>query len=147
MPAQILDNTTAKTVLQIMNAEPRPSAPNNNSQQHLMNDETATRSPPITCKQKITVVILCFVNLINYMDRYTIAGNVPISHYSCSLIFLECKGLFNTIRAKTEIRISINKTKSPRLQNMQKLHTYHKKYCKLNKFEKINEIRDANGNF
>lgn len=78
MPAQVPDNSNAKTVLQIMNAEPRSAVPNNNSQQHLMNDETATRSPPITCKQQITVVILCFVNLINYMDRYTIAGNIPI---------------------------------------------------------------------
>lgn len=28
----------------------------------------------VTTIQWITVVILCFVNLINYMDRYTIAG-------------------------------------------------------------------------
>lgn len=28
----------------------------------------------ITTSQWITVLILCFVNLINYMDRYTIAG-------------------------------------------------------------------------
>jgi len=57
-----------------MNAEPS-SAPNNHSQQHLMNDETVSGRSPITGRQKITVVILCFVNLINYMDRYTIAGN------------------------------------------------------------------------
>jgi len=75
MPTQVPhSNSTVKNVLQIMNAEPS-SAPNNNSQQHLMNDETAGGRSPITGKQKITVVILCFVNLINYMDRYTIAGN------------------------------------------------------------------------
>ncbi|XP_025194819.1 protein spinster isoform X1 [Melanaphis sacchari] len=74
MPTQVLhSNSTVKTVLQIMNAEPS-SAPNNNSQQHLMNDETVSGRLPITSRQKITVVILCFVNLINYMDRYTIAG-------------------------------------------------------------------------
>lgn len=77
MPTQVLNNnSTVKSVLQIMNAEPS-SAPSNNSQQHLMNDE-ATRSAPVTGKQKITVVILCFVNLINYMDRYTIAGKTII---------------------------------------------------------------------
>ncbi|XP_050427807.1 protein spinster isoform X2 [Adelges cooleyi] len=72
MPAQAISHGNNKTVLQIMNAE--PSAPNNpnNSQQHLMNDEANSRT--ITGKQKITVIILCFVNLINYMDRYTIAG-------------------------------------------------------------------------
>uniref|UniRef100_A0A2S2QQ45 Protein spinster n=1 Tax=Sipha flava TaxID=143950 RepID=A0A2S2QQ45_9HEMI len=73
MPTQVPNNnSTVKSVLQIMNAEPS-SAPSNNSQQHLMNDDT-TRSTIITVKQKITVVVLCFVNLINYMDRYTIAG-------------------------------------------------------------------------
>jgi len=82
MPAQILDaNRTVKSVLQIMNAEPS-SAPNN-SQQHLMNAEPTAAGlplPPITGLQKITVVVLCFVNLINYMDRYTIAGNGPLDH-------------------------------------------------------------------
>ncbi len=34
--------------------------------------EAASR--PLTKRQIITVSILCFVNLINYMDRYTIAG-------------------------------------------------------------------------
>ncbi|XP_065214331.1 protein spinster isoform X1 [Planococcus citri] len=31
-------------------------------------------SPRMTTSQWLTVLILCFVNLINYMDRYTIAG-------------------------------------------------------------------------
>ncbi|XP_050531599.1 protein spinster isoform X2 [Daktulosphaira vitifoliae] len=75
MPAQALNHRiNNKTVLQIMNAEPSaPNNPNNNSQQHLMNDEVVN-GRSITGKQKITVIILCFVNLINYMDRYTIAG-------------------------------------------------------------------------
>ena len=39
-------------------------------------DETSngSRSNKITKTQIATVTILCFVNLINYMDRYTIAG-------------------------------------------------------------------------
>lgn len=28
----------------------------------------------ITCQEWFTVAVLCFVNLINYMDRFTIAG-------------------------------------------------------------------------
>ncbi|VVC37398.1 Major facilitator superfamily,Major facilitator superfamily domain [Cinara cedri] len=44
-----------------------------NAQLPLPPNRTGTSSP-ITGKQKITVVILCFVNLINYMDRYTVAG-------------------------------------------------------------------------
>lgn len=35
---------------------------------------SASSSPPLTKRQIISVSILCFVNLINYMDRYTIAG-------------------------------------------------------------------------
>ena len=30
----------------------------------------------ITWKEIVTVAVLCFVNLINYMDRFTIAGNM-----------------------------------------------------------------------
>lgn len=78
MPAQILDdNGDIKNVLQIMNAEPS-STPNNNSQQQLMDDPTA-RNSSITYRQKITVIVLFYVNLINYMDRYTIAGKICFS--------------------------------------------------------------------
>lgn len=61
--------------------------PSNNSQQHLMHSEDSESSEPhgernrretsfkdVTLSQWITVAILCYVNLINYMDRYTIAG-------------------------------------------------------------------------
>lgn len=34
--------------------------------------------PQLTKRQIITVSILCFVNLINYMDRYTIAGTYTL---------------------------------------------------------------------
>ncbi|KAI5718991.1 hypothetical protein M8J76_003372 [Diaphorina citri] len=61
---------------------------NNHSQQHLMNsdDSESSDSPgnrtrtaemsykDISYRQWLTVVILFYVNLINYMDRYTIAG-------------------------------------------------------------------------
>lgn len=36
---------------------------------------TQSANAPLTKRQIITVSILCFVNLINYMDRYTIAGD------------------------------------------------------------------------
>lgn len=41
-------------------------------------DEPSTK---VTCMQWITVMILCFVNLINYMDRFTIAGNLKLFIY------------------------------------------------------------------
>ncbi|XP_069973110.1 protein spinster isoform X1 [Penaeus vannamei] len=36
--------------------------------------ERPPENPRLTRKQKTTVAILCFVNLINYMDRFTVAG-------------------------------------------------------------------------
>lgn len=43
--------------------------------------EVRPAGPPLTKRQIVTVIILCFVNLINYMDRYTIAGK----HYNLEL--------------------------------------------------------------
>lgn len=92
MPAQ---KFVDKHSLQILNMEPS-GIPTNNSHQHLMNgddcDSVDAIVPPlsadgqekspiggnqhnrITGRHWLTVLILCFVNLINYMDRYTIAG-------------------------------------------------------------------------
>lgn len=39
--------------------------------------ERPPENPRLTRKQKTTVAILCFVNLINYMDRFTVAGEKP----------------------------------------------------------------------
>lgn len=57
------------------------SLPATCSSQQLMPSSSDTDSvgvqPPttgITRTQWFTVVVLCFVNLINYMDRFTIAG-------------------------------------------------------------------------
>ncbi|XP_054274591.1 protein spinster-like isoform X9 [Macrosteles quadrilineatus] len=93
MPAQ---KFVDKHSLKILNMEPT-GIPPNNSHQHLMNedgDSVDTVVPPlssnstdprtgakrtpvenrITKRQILTVVVLCFVNMINYMDRYIIAG-------------------------------------------------------------------------
>lgn len=48
-------------------------------------DVRQIQSNPLTKRQIITVSILCFVNLINYMDRYTIAGKISFTtsyHFS-----------------------------------------------------------------
>ncbi|XP_014259011.1 protein spinster isoform X2 [Cimex lectularius] len=64
------------------------SIPANNSQQHLMNDDGVDSvpsllnpsqsaegvRPPVSVRSWITIGVLCYVNLINYMDRFTIAG-------------------------------------------------------------------------
>jgi uncharacterized membrane protein len=42
-------------------------------------------STKITARQWITVAILCFVNLINYMDRFTIAGKCGASFLPCTI--------------------------------------------------------------
>ena len=51
------------------------------SEQRLVNYEREPTPPPgrvlapqVTRRQIISVVVLCYVNLINYMDRFTIAG-------------------------------------------------------------------------
>lgn len=36
--------------------------------------ESATTLSGISSKEWFTVAVLCFINLINYMDRFTIAG-------------------------------------------------------------------------
>lgn len=80
--------------------------PPNNSHQHLMNEcdgldalgssTTAGRvrvTDGVTRSQWVTVAILCFVNLINYMDRYTIAGQFLFfsyqSHCDCVKVMSE----------------------------------------------------------
>uniref|UniRef100_A0A0A9Y094 Protein spinster n=1 Tax=Lygus hesperus TaxID=30085 RepID=A0A0A9Y094_LYGHE len=82
MPAQkYVDKYTLKT----LNMEPSAGIVPNNSQQHLMDtidavpslnpiEEPKPHSDRVTWKEWSTVIILCFVNLINYMDRYTVAG-------------------------------------------------------------------------
>lgn len=70
--------------------------PSTHSSQQLMPDSSPTTpvSPPrsgITKMQWFTVIVLCFVNLINYMDRFTIAGEfflqpLLIQKNSCNLI-------------------------------------------------------------
>ena len=59
----------------------------NNGNTNSMMPEAASQSelnkqedPPqkIALTQWITIIILCFVNLINYMDRFTIAGKYAL---------------------------------------------------------------------
>lgn len=78
MPAQNLDKQPNYT-LKLLNME--PGIPQNRSHQHLVNNEESTDADysnrsirEVTMREWITVIILCFVNLINYMDRFTLAG-------------------------------------------------------------------------
>ncbi|EFX66564.1 hypothetical protein DAPPUDRAFT_229380 [Daphnia pulex] len=52
--------------------------------------ENRTVEHPLTKRQIITVTILCFVNLINYMDRYTIAG--ILTQIKCDLNIGDTEG-------------------------------------------------------
>lgn len=105
MPAQKLVD---KHSLKILNMEPA-NIPQNRSHHQLMTsaddtDSVDTTAPPllpddgrslgrgaggISFRDKVTVAILCFVNLINYMDRFTIAGKLSLlissSCYYCPI--------------------------------------------------------------
>lgn len=96
MPAQ---NLVDRHSLKILNMEPT-NIPSNNSHQELMSggDECdSLRTVPsltsvadiagnrtrrccyrISVGEWLTIIILCYVNLINYMDRFTIAGKAPV---------------------------------------------------------------------
>lgn len=50
----------------------QPGASNVEAQQKSRTDGDGIRS--VTLGEWIIVIILCFVNLINYMDRFTVAG-------------------------------------------------------------------------
>uniref|UniRef100_A0A8D8RGQ9 Protein spinster n=1 Tax=Cacopsylla melanoneura TaxID=428564 RepID=A0A8D8RGQ9_9HEMI len=74
-----------KTRDKIVNMEVMATIPSNNSQQHLMTDSESPEPhrpksrrdqsyKDVSFSQWLTVAILFYVNLINYMDRYTIAG-------------------------------------------------------------------------
>ena len=70
------DDTTYKELEPNMKGSGVPVFIQNSSQDSGIN--TPTRKTPnyITRTQWITVAILTYVNLINYMDRYTIAGMI-----------------------------------------------------------------------
>lgn len=100
MPAQIIDRHSLK----ILNMEPT-NILSNNSHQDLVSggdecdslkgvpsltsiadgagNRTGRRGCSTSAGEWLTIIILCFVNLINYMDRFTIAGkNI---YFSCWL--------------------------------------------------------------
>ncbi|XP_065347912.1 protein spinster isoform X2 [Cloeon dipterum] len=77
----------ARHSLQILQMEPKGIPSNSSNQQLVSGDESdgypsdSSPSPRpntinirVTRSQWVTVAILCFVNLINYMDRFTVAG-------------------------------------------------------------------------
>jgi hypothetical protein len=96
MPAQ---NPVDRHSLKILNMEPT-NIPSNNSHQELMSgveecdslrtvpsltsvaeiagNRTGRRGFRVSVGEWLTIIILCFVNLINYMDRFTIAGKVTV---------------------------------------------------------------------
>jgi hypothetical protein len=100
MPPQNLDGHALK----MSNMEPT-NIVSNNSHQELMHgedecdslkevpsltsisvgagDRTGRRGYSVSAGQWLTIIILCYVNLINYMDRYTIAGKN--FYFSCWL--------------------------------------------------------------
>jgi MFS transporter, Spinster family, sphingosine-1-phosphate transporter len=74
----------SKHSLQILQMEPKGIPSNSSNQQLVSGDESdgypsdSSPSPRlqrvVSRTEWVTVAILCFVNLINYMDRFTVAG-------------------------------------------------------------------------
>ncbi|KAJ8923321.1 hypothetical protein NQ315_001879 [Exocentrus adspersus] len=62
--------------------------PQNNSQQELVRDSEEIYEPAektlrdVTLREWVAVLVLCFVNLINYMDRFTIADDRRIQFHT-----------------------------------------------------------------
>lgn len=71
-----IDDQAASTAS--LNTTKRPSS--RNSQQYL-------GFAGITYQEWFTVGVLCFVNLINYMDRFTIAGKIKFEFFHLTFCF------------------------------------------------------------
>lgn len=83
MPGEKLEKAAPIQLLKIIKME--AELPQNNSHQELVRAAAAAAGGDveekcertlknITVKEWIVVAILCFINLINYMDRFTLAG-------------------------------------------------------------------------
>lgn len=87
MPSEKLE-TNSKIVIEKFKMD--PEIRENNSQQDLVriaedvSDQQEKTLRDLKLREWIAVFILCFVNLINYMDRFTIAGKF----IHCLVIFL-----------------------------------------------------------
>ncbi|XP_018561086.1 protein spinster [Anoplophora glabripennis] len=85
MPSEKLEKSS-KIVMQKFKME--ADIPQNNSQQELVRDseeiceQNEKTLKDVKFREWVAVFVLCFVNLINYMDRFTIAGIlIEIKHY------------------------------------------------------------------
>lgn len=63
----------------------------NNSEETLLPDGGRPTTNNLDRTNKIIVAVLCFINLINYMDRFTLAGELFLYIFirmpHCRLIF------------------------------------------------------------
>lgn len=79
MPSEKLEK---KSKIVIEKFKMDPQIPQNNSQQDLVpdgedvSDQKEKTLKDLKFREWVAVLILCFVNLINYMDRFTIAGEI-----------------------------------------------------------------------
>ncbi|KAF7274132.1 hypothetical protein GWI33_013188 [Rhynchophorus ferrugineus] len=75
MPSEAIEKSS-KIVLKTLNIMEQ-----NNSQAELVRDseenaENERSWGDVTWKEWVSVGVLCYVNLINYMDRFTVAGKM-----------------------------------------------------------------------
>ncbi|XP_022916325.1 protein spinster isoform X1 [Onthophagus taurus] len=85
MPPQNVENSDKSYTLKEINNKMPSTIPSNRSSEQLVNSTTSEEPSEenvytdvtlrdIKCRDWIIMFILCFVNLINYMDRFTLAG-------------------------------------------------------------------------
>lgn len=85
MPSEKLEKSS-KIVMQKFKME--ADIPQNNSQQELVRDseeiceQNEKTLKDVKFREWVAVFVLCFVNLINYMDRFTIAGEFQYVFHS-----------------------------------------------------------------
>lgn len=73
-PAAVMSDAPADTT-PFFSDENEEEGPTNNGAVPSSPEEEESPSGVSDRRAKLTVAVLCFVNLLNYMDRFTVAGN------------------------------------------------------------------------
>ena len=77
-------NESSQALIDKVHGQDKNMSNNNTSDESISQNNKSAKSPNFVRRSEwISLAILTFVNLINYIDRYTIAGNVK-----CNIFFI-----------------------------------------------------------
>ena len=77
-------NESSQALIDKVHGQDKNMSNNNASDESISQNNKSSKSPNFVRRSEwISLAILTFVNLINYIDRYTIAGNVK-----CNIFFI-----------------------------------------------------------